>query len=1181
MKTLSLWLSLIALSITTYSQQVAKSITGTNGQFIGFLEFRPSDYGSQKHPLIIFLHGIGERGNGTTQVQNVAANGIPMLCSKGATMRFTANGQTSSFVVLSPQLNSYYGSWPSWYVEEMIKYAKANLQIDPNRIYVTGLSLGGGGVWTYAFTSYDNAAQAAAIAPVCATDDGNDANACASAGAASLPIWAFHCKDDGTVAYTNTQHVQMVLGMGCGSMKPTPRYTYYLSGGHSGAWNNAYDTGHITRAVDSSLVTSGASTNINFTARPNLYEWFLTQSRSATPQLVAVAGADQSVTLPIATVTLDGSASYVSSGTISSYQWTFISGPATPVIATPILPVTAVVSLVAGVYKFQLTVTSSTGATSTSIVTVTVNGLSNQTPSSIAGSNQTITLPTNSVSLDGSASKDADGSITAYTWSQVSGPSTASLSNTGAAATTASNLVQGTYTFQLKVADNAGATATSTVTVTVNAAPVASAGGTGLKGDYYNTVDLSGSIIYSQTDATVNFSWPNSPGTGIGSDYFSVRWTGQVQAQYSETYTFYTQSDDGIRVWVNGQQVINNWTDHGTIENSGTISLTAGVKYDIKVEYYEKTGGAVASLWWSSPSTSKAIVPQGQLFPAAGTSTGSGSGSGTGLKGDYYNTVDLSGSIIYSQTDATVNFNWPSSPGTGIGSDNFSVRWTGQVLPQYTETYTFYTQSDDGIRVWVNGQQLINNWTDHGTIENSGTISLTAGVKYDIKVEYYEKAGGAVASLWWSSPSTTKAIIPASQLFPASGSTVTPTTGTGLKGDYYNTVDLSGSIIYSQTDATINFNWSGSPGTGIGSNYFSVRWTGQVLPLYSETYTFYTQSDDGISVWVNGQQLINNWTDHGPIENSGTITLTAGVKYDIRVEYYEKTGGAVASLWWSSPSTAKAIIPASQLFPASGATVTPTTGTGLKGEYYNTNNLSGAVIYSQTDATVNFNWPNSPGSGIGSDYFSVRWTGQVLPLYSETYTFYTQSDDGIRVWVNGQKIIDNWTVHGTIENSGAITLSAGVKYDIAIEYYEQTGGAVASLWWSSPSTAKAVVPQSQLFPPASASTARVATASTAVAAATTQTAAARSEQLITVKTGIAPNPVTGGQPVRVNINSTQAAPATIQVIGATGNVVYVQRINLAAGLTISSLPTSGLSKGFYIVNVISGGKTQSFPMIVQ
>jgi hypothetical protein len=86
-------------------------------------------------------------------------------------------------------------------------------------------------------------------------------------------------------------------------------------------------------------------------------------------------------------------------------------------------------------------------------------------------------------------------------------------------------------------------------------------------------------------------------------------------ARYSETYTFYTTSDDGVRLWVNGQKLVDNWTNHGPTENSGTIALAAGQKYSIVLEYYENTGGAQIQLAWSSASQVKQIVPQGWLYP--------------------------------------------------------------------------------------------------------------------------------------------------------------------------------------------------------------------------------------------------------------------------------------------------------------------------------------------------------------------------------------------------------------------------------------------------------------------------------------------------------------------------------------------------------------------------------------
>jgi hypothetical protein len=142
-----------------------------------------------------------------------------------------------------------------------------------------------------------------------------------------------------------------------------------------------------------------------------------------------------------------------------------------------------------------------------------------------------------------------------------------------------------------------------------------------------------------------------------------------------------------------------------------------------------------------------------------------------------------------------------------------------------------------------------------------------------------------------------------------------PNSGTGLTGEYYNNANLT-ALVLTRLDPTINFNWgSGSPNAAIGSNTFSARWTGQVEAVYSETYTFYTTSDDGVRLWVNNQPIINNWTNHGPTENSGTIALAAGQRYAIRLEYYENTGGAVITLSWSSHSQPKQIIPQGRLYP--------------------------------------------------------------------------------------------------------------------------------------------------------------------------------------------------------------------------------------------------------------------------
>jgi uncharacterized repeat protein (TIGR03806 family) len=146
-------------------------------------------------------------------------------------------------------------------------------------------------------------------------------------------------------------------------------------------------------------------------------------------------------------------------------------------------------------------------------------------------------------------------------------------------------------------------------------------------------------------------------------------------------------------------------------------------------------------------------------------------GHGIGLTGNYYSnrfaTNAFAPPISLVRTDAVVNFDWgTAAPATNISADHFTVKWTGDVQPIFTETYTFYTRTDDGVRLRVNNSLLIDKWVDQGGTEWSGTISLMAGRRYSIQMDFYENGGAATAQLSWSSPSTAKQIVPTTQLFP-------------------------------------------------------------------------------------------------------------------------------------------------------------------------------------------------------------------------------------------------------------------------------------------------------------------------------------------------------------------------------------------------------------------------------
>jgi hypothetical protein len=140
--------------------------------------------------------------------------------------------------------------------------------------------------------------------------------------------------------------------------------------------------------------------------------------------------------------------------------------------------------------------------------------------------------------------------------------------------------------------------------------------GGGIKAEYFAGTNLSGVPILTRVEDGVNHFWGNGEVAGGLSDNISARWTGELEVPFTERYTFYTNSDDGVRLYLDGKLIISNWTDHGTEEDrSRPILLVAGQRYSIVMEWYENTGGAVAQLSWQSAHTPKAVIPAGPLQP--------------------------------------------------------------------------------------------------------------------------------------------------------------------------------------------------------------------------------------------------------------------------------------------------------------------------------------------------------------------------------------------------------------------------------------------------------------------------------------------------------------------------------------------------------------------------------------
>lgn len=288
----------------------------------------------------------------------------------------------------------------------------------------------------------------------------------------------------------------------------------------------------------------------------------------------------------------------------------------------------------------------------------------------------------------------------------------------------------------------------------------------GIYGQYFTNTTLSGSATATRLDGPIDFNWGTAaPGpSGIGINTFSVRWEGVLRVTETGNYSFQTVSDDGVRLWVNEVQLINNWTDHSsTINTSAQIALTAGQTYTIRLEFYENGGSAEIRLRWQVPSSSSYVaIPSGPsptlgagLYHCAVTEICSGVTPAGGIQGQYFNNMTLTGTAVGTRVDGPIDFQWlQAAPGvTGVNANQFSVRWNGRLRATVTGNYQFQTRSDDGVRLWVNGQQLINQWNDHSATDHtSGNIYLQAGQAYTILLEFYENNVDAEIRLRWMVP---------------------------------------------------------------------------------------------------------------------------------------------------------------------------------------------------------------------------------------------------------------------------------------------------------------------------------------------------------------------------------------------------------------------------------------------
>ncbi len=210
------------------------------------------------------------------------------------------------------------------------------------------------------------------------------------------------------------------------------------------------------------------------------------------------------------------------------------------------------------------------------------------------------------------------------------------------------------------------------------------------------------------------------------------------------------------------------------------------------------------------------------------------SGSGHGLFGQYYSGNSLSGTPNFTRVDPVINFNWgEQSPGGTLGGDNWSTKWTGTLTPPTTGTYNFSLTSDDGSRLFINGQQIISNWADQPPTTKTGSVSLTAGQPVSIEVDYFQDGGGDQVNLNWQIPNQ-DLVTPAVNAAKAANVAVVFVNNPEGEGADLNNIDLSSAqnnlissvaaaqpntVVVLNTGSAVTMPWAGSV-KGIIENWY-------------------------------------------------------------------------------------------------------------------------------------------------------------------------------------------------------------------------------------------------------------------------------------------------------------------------------------------------------------------------
>lgn len=572
-----------AVRLTVFAQVGDQTLTKV-GAWNAYVHL-PSDYATsgKSYPAIVFIPGVGEVG---TNAAAVLKYGPGYYISKGHKMEFMVDGKLETPIVISLQPDK---GWPSAltmnkYIDSVMK----RWRIDVDRLYMTGLSMGGWSCDNYISGGEAYAKRPAAIVSMSAPDPDFPLINLRHYAYQGGVWWGF----EGTQDYRKMDLTRDSLN---NARAGTARYTKYV-GTHC-CWNTWYNP---------EWRENGES----------IYEWMLRQKRGLRPVIPntapkANAGADQQVLLPTDTTILYGSGTDKESA-ISAWKWRQISGPSTAVFTKATVASTKISGLKAGTYVIELMVTdyASTTALDTMKINVVSTGVSNIAPVAVAGTDQLLHAPASSALLNGSASFDSDGMISNILWQQIAGPAASSFTAANALQTTVNGLKAGTYSFSISVTDNSGAVAKDTVNIIVNQLPVANAGADQVFNTPVSSCVLNGSSSADADGTITSVQWLQIAGPATCSFASANTLQTTVTGLCSGTFNFVlTVTDNRGAISKDIVQVLVAVANQLPVANAGADKVVAeGAAIGLSSAGSTDADGSIISSVWTITNTVSGVV---------------------------------------------------------------------------------------------------------------------------------------------------------------------------------------------------------------------------------------------------------------------------------------------------------------------------------------------------------------------------------------------------------------------------------------------------------------------------------------------------------------------------------------------------------------------------------------------